>query len=93
MATDVNVQNLVINRLSKAQYESAVKNEDELWLTPDTPATTTELGPVKVDGTTITVDADGTIHGTNQTTVDSSLSSTSTNPVQNKVITTNMVKV
>lgn len=50
------------------------------------PATTTTAGIVKPDGTTITVETDGTIHGTGQVTIDSAMSTTSTNPVQNKVI-------
>ena len=41
---------------------------------------------VKVDGTTITKDADGTLHGVAEVTIDSALSDSSTNPVQNKVI-------
>lgn len=49
-------------------------------------ATTEEAGIVKPDGSTITVDEDGTIHGVSKVTVDDALSSTSTNPVQNKVI-------
>ena len=50
-------------------------------------ATTSTLGGVKIDGTSITID-DGVISATaTPITVDSSLSSTSTNPVQNKVIT------
>lgn len=62
MPTDTNVAQVILNKLTKAQYDSATKNANELYLTPDTPATTTELGPVKVDGTTITADPDGTIH-------------------------------
>ena len=49
-------------------------------------ATTTKTGIVKPDGTTITADEDGTIHGVAKVTVDDALSSTSTNPVQNKVV-------
>ena len=59
--TDTNVATLILNKLSQAQYESATKSPTELYLTPDTPASTTVLGPVKVDGTTITAAADGTI--------------------------------
>lgn len=92
MASDTNVTQLVINRLSNEQYETAVKSDTELWLTPELPASTTNLGPVKVDGTTITASADGTLTAVAQMTVDSALSTTSTNPVQNKVVTTNMVK-
>ena len=53
-------------------------------------ATDTTTGVVKVDGTSITVTADGTISavgGGPGVTVDDHLSTTSTNPVQNKVIT------
>ncbi len=56
-------------------------------------ATTSNAGIVKPDGTTITVDQDGTIHGNASVTVDSALSSTSVNPVQNKVITAALGKV
>ena len=42
------------------------------------------------DGTTITADEDGTLHGVAEVTVDDALSSTSTNPVQNKVVTNNL---
>lgn len=44
-------------------------------------ASTSTLGGVKIDGTSININ-DGVI----SSTVDSTLSSTSTNPVQNKVI-------
>ena len=40
-----------------------------------------------VDGTTITIDENGVLHGATDITVDDVLSLTSTNPVQNKVIT------
>ena len=86
MSTDTNVSQLIINRLSNEQYETAVKNDTELYLTPEEPASTTNLGPVKVDGTSITATADGTISATQQLTVDTALSDTSTNPVQNKVV-------
>lgn len=49
-------------------------------------ATTEKAGIVKPDGTTITADEDGTLHGVAKITVDTALSSTSTNPVQNKVV-------
>ena len=49
-------------------------------------ATTTKAGIVKPDGTTITADEDGTIHGVTKATVDDTISSESTNPVQNKVV-------
>lgn len=35
MATDKKLNSLVINTLTQAQYDSATKNEDELYLTPD----------------------------------------------------------
>ena len=42
---------------------------------------------VKVDGKTITKDENDVLHGVAEVTIDSILSDTSTNPVQNKVIT------
>lgn len=50
-------------------------------------ATTTTPGIVKPDGTTITVEDDGTISAV-QATIDDALSTTSTNAVQNAVVTT-----
>ena len=41
---------------------------------------------VKVDGDTITKDADGTLHGTAEITVDTELSETSQNPVANATV-------
>ena len=55
-------------------------------------ATTSKMGLVKPDGTTITADEDGTLHGVAKVTVDTALSSTSTNPVQNKVVNAAIVK-
>ena len=46
-------------------------------------ATKDKPGLVKPDGDTITMDMDGTLHGT---TIDELFSLTSTNPVQNKVV-------
>lgn len=62
MATDTSVRQLIVNKLTQAQYEGATKSPTELYLTPEAPASTTNLGPVKVDGTTVVADADGTIH-------------------------------
>ena len=45
-----------------------------------------ELTKYTPDGTTITADEDGTLHGVAEVTVDDALSDTSTNPVQNKVV-------
>ena len=45
------------------------------------------------DGTTITADEDGTLHGVAKITVDTALSPTSTNPVQNKVVTSNLIDI
>lgn len=36
MATDHNIRQLVINKMTDEQYEQAVKSADELYLTPDT---------------------------------------------------------
>ena len=41
---------------------------------------------------TITKDADGTLHGVSKIDVDSELSETSTNPVENKVIYQEKIK-
>lgn len=49
-------------------------------------ATTEKVGIVKPDGTTITVDADGTIHGNASITVDDTLSTSSSNPIANKAV-------
>jgi hypothetical protein len=61
MSQETNVKHLIINRLSNEQYETAVKSDTQLYLTPEEPASTTNLGPVKVDGTTIIALSDGTI--------------------------------
>lgn len=45
-------------------------------------ATTSSIGEVKPDGTSLTIDVDGTLH----VKVDDALSDSSKNPVQNKVI-------
>lgn len=50
-------------------------------------ATTEKAGLVKPDGTTITVDADGTIHGNASVIVDSEFSTESTNPIANNTTT------
>lgn len=46
----------------------------------------------KGDGTTITMDDDGTLHGNSSITVDSELSITSINPIQNKIVTQELNK-
>lgn len=61
MSTDTNVKQVIINKLTKAQYDAATKSATELYLTPDDPASTTNLGPVMVDGDTIKASSDGTI--------------------------------
>lgn len=50
-------------------------------------ATTEQVGLVKPDGSTITIEEDGTISATQQV-IDSALSESSPNPVQNAVVTT-----
>lgn len=62
MPKDTKIKQLIINTLTQAQYDNAEVQENELYLTPETPASATNLGPVKVDGVTITADEDGTIH-------------------------------
>ena len=89
---EVKIQNLVLNVLTKEQFEGAEKDASQLYLTPDTSidssekgaangvasldtngkvpaaqiptATTSTLGGVKPDGTTITVTENGTISAT-----------------------------
>lgn len=60
MSQDINVKNLVINKLTQEQYDSATKNAQELYLVPESPASATNLGPVKI-GSGISVTDDGTI--------------------------------
>ena len=51
-------------------------------------ATTSALGLVKPDGTTITIDSSGTIHASGTTiAIDDELSDVSENPVMNRVLT------
>ena len=69
MATDKLVQNLIINKMTKAQYESIEPSDTELYfITDDTPfaaiATNESVGVVKPDGSTITIAADGTLSAT-----------------------------
>lgn len=47
---------------------------------------------IKVDGSTITKDKDGILHGSTSIDIDSELSDTSTNPVENSVITKELNK-
>jgi hypothetical protein len=50
-------------------------------------ATNSSVGVVKPDGSTVTVDDDGTLHASGSSmTIDTELSDTSTNPVQNQAI-------
>lgn len=54
--------------------------------------TVNKAGIGKPDGTTITVDEDGTLHGNSEVTVDSELSKESENPVQNKTVAEELEK-
>lgn len=86
MATTTNVDSLKINVLTKAQYNSATKDSNQLYLVTDDTidnATTSTAGLMSASDKS---KLDGIASNANKTTVDSSLSSTSTNPVQNKVI-------
>jgi hypothetical protein len=56
-------------------------------------ATTEKAGIVKPDGNTITVDEDGTIHGNASVTVDTELSTESSNPISNSVVATKFGEV
>lgn len=58
------------------------------------PATTTDLGLVKPDNTTITITDDGTISAVqNQLAIDDALDENSENPVQNKVVASNITEI
>lgn len=48
MPTDKKVKNLVFNVLTEEQYESATKNEDEFYLTPDNSAEIEKVIPTDV---------------------------------------------
>lgn len=73
----------VVSKLGESAEGSLTYNGSEI---KPSVATTESTGVVKPDGTTITIDEDGTLHGVAEVTVDDTLSSTSTNPVQNKVV-------
>lgn len=58
MSTDSRTQNLIINKLTKAQYEGIESpSETELYLTPDT-----SIQGVKVNGVELTPDAEGKVN-------------------------------
>lgn len=80
------------NRDNEFWHIFAEKADEGDYVLKSDYATTEKAGIVKPDGTTITVAEDGTITGSNQTVVDAELSSTSENPVQNKVITESLSK-
>ena len=73
----------VVSKLGESAEGSLTYNGSEI---KPSVATTESTGVVKPDGTTITIDDDGTLHGVTEVTVDDALSGVSTNPVQNKVI-------
>ena len=73
----------VVSKLGESAEGSLTYNGSEI---KPSVATTESTGVVKPDGTTITIDEDGTLHGVAKVTVDDALSPTSTNPVQNKVV-------
>lgn len=87
MATTTNVDSLKINILTKAQYDAATKDINQLYLVTDdtidvattsTPGLMSAEDKAKLDG--LTAGSGGDI------VIDSELSSTSTNPVQNRVV-------
>lgn len=94
MSTEKNLNNLVINKVESQEVYNYMKansliNEDELYLVEGeneitiTEATETESGLMSASDK---VKLNGIEDGANKTIVDSTLSSTSGNPVQNKVI-------
>lgn len=83
-----------INETNLRHIEIGIKNvTDALNAMPEqqlSPATTISLGGIIV-GDRLSIDQNGRLSA-NEQTVDDSLSTTSTNPVQNKVISTNLQK-
>ena len=97
MATSKKVNNLTINKVESQEVYNYMAsnnliNEDELYLVEGdeyTNATQSKSGLMSnIDKSKL----DGIADGANKTIVDSSLSATSTNPVQNKVIKTELDK-
>ena len=97
MGTSKEVNNLIINKVeSQEVYDYMASNnlinEDELYLVEGdeyTNATQSKSGLMSnIDKSKL----DGIADGANKTIVDSSLSTTSTNPIQNKVIKTELDK-
>lgn len=90
MATEKNLNNLVINKVESEAVYNYMKannliNVDELYFIQDADGLATETD----DGLMSSEDKiklDSIEEGANNITVDSTLSSTSTNPVQNKII-------
>ena len=94
MSTEKNLNNLVINKVESQEVYNYMKansliNADELYLVEGdneitiTEATETESGLMSASDK---VKLNGIEDGANKTIVDSALSSTSTNPVQNNTI-------
>ena len=97
MATSKKVNNLTINKVESQEVYNYMAsnnliNEDELYLVEGdeyTNATQSKSGLMSnIDKSKL----DGIADGANKTIIDSSLSTTSTNPVQNKVIKTELDK-
>lgn len=96
MSTEKNLSNLVINKVASQEVYDYMKansliNADELYFVEGdneitiTEATETESGLMSANDK---VKLNGIEDGANKTVVDTVLNSTSTNPVQNKVINT-----
>ena len=92
MATEKNLNNLIINKVENQAVYDYMKtnnliNTDELYFISgaDDNATETESGLMSAEDK---IKLDGIEDGANKTIIDAALSSTSTNPVQNKVINT-----
>ena len=92
MATEKNLNNLIINKVENQAVYDYMKtnnliNTDELYFISgaDDNATETESGLMSAEDK---LKLDGIEDGANKTIIDAALSSTSTNPVQNKVINT-----
>ena len=97
MATSKKVNNLTINKVESQEVYNYMAsnnliNEDELYLVEGDEYTNATQSKSGLMSNTDKSKLDGIADGANKTIIDSSLSTTSTNPVQNKVIKTELDK-
>ena len=93
MSTTTNVDSLKINILTKEQYDGATKDINQIYLVTDDgyDAVTTSTNGLMIASDKAKLD--GIESGANKITVDNALSSTSTNPVQNKAVNTAIINL